>query len=485
MPSRKILTATLWQIASQAVMAVMSIVSSRLVAVALSKELVGYYNSSYGYLQIFGILADFGLYAIAVKELSRASEDRRPAVLSALLVLRVCTILFSLGIAILIAYSIPSWTHTPLRISILIAALVPFFTLLAGVFRTIFQVTYSMHIVFIAETVQRVCTMLLMAMLVFSLQMHSSGEERHLFFLILAGVCGAVFLFLFSLFFSLKRFPWSFSFDQGEFIALLRRAAPFGCAFLATALYRQSDLSLIAYLREDFALQNAEYGFAQRIAEMAYLVPTFLLNSTLPVASERHEKGEDTRIIMGRTLFLILLMSTISALFAFFWSRPLIQLLTNTSYLSTATSLGSDTALRGLSIPIFFNGLILFSFYALLTTHHTKALLWSMAIGVLCSLSINVWLIPSLGFVGATISSSVTHILLAILLLPQALNVLPVTLPAHACIILVFLALTLALMLFFMAPFLVTLKSILMGCAIVLALLLATMYTLFRRLATR
>ncbi len=467
MSSKKVLTSTLWQMASQALMAMMSIVSSKLVAVALSKELVGYYNSSYGYLQIFGILADFGLYAVAVKELSKAPENRRSAVLSSLLVLRTCMIFLSLGTALLIAYSIPSWTSTPLRTSILLAAFVPFFTLLAGVFRTVFQVTYTMHVVFIAETIQRVLTVLCMLGLVFGLHMTASENQSHLFLLIGAGGLGALFLFLFSSLFSLRLHPFIFSFDFDECVLIFRRSLPFGLAFLATALYRQSDLSLIAYLRDDFAVLNAEYGFAQRIAEMAYLVPTFLLNSTLPMLSTRIDNGEDTRVMMGKTLFLILLLSITSALFAFFWARPLIQLLTSSAYLSTATAVGSDTALARLSIPMFLNGFIVFSFYSLLALHRSKALVWSMALGVLCSLSLNFFLIPSLGFVGATISSSVTHLLLTILLFPQALRVLPVSLPQRSWLSLLMFSCSLALVLFFTAPFLLATTSIAVACLLI------------------
>ena len=42
-------------------MASLSILTTKFVAIGLTKELAGNYNSAYGYLQLFGILADFGL----------------------------------------------------------------------------------------------------------------------------------------------------------------------------------------------------------------------------------------------------------------------------------------------------------------------------------------------------------------------------------------------------------------------------------------
>jgi O-antigen/teichoic acid export membrane protein len=154
--TRAIASSTLWQFASQIVMAGLSIVTVKFVAIGLTKELAGTYNSAYGYLQIFGILADFGLYAVAVREVSRAENKER--VLGALIVLRVLILALSLGSAVVIAWLVPMWRGDALPLAVSIAAFVPGFTLLAGVIRTVFQVHYRMQYVFIAEVTQRVIT---------------------------------------------------------------------------------------------------------------------------------------------------------------------------------------------------------------------------------------------------------------------------------------------------------------------------------------
>ena len=146
----------MWQIASQITMAALSIASVKFVAIGLTKELAGSYNSAYGFLQLFGILADFGLYAVAVRELSKARE--RAAVFGSLLAIRLIILVISLSVALGIAWTVPSWQHTPLPLGITIAALVPLFTLLAGIIRTIFQVEFKMQYVFIAEVMQRIFT---------------------------------------------------------------------------------------------------------------------------------------------------------------------------------------------------------------------------------------------------------------------------------------------------------------------------------------
>ena len=102
------------------------------------------------------------------------------------------------------------------------------------------------------------------------------------------------------------------------------------------------------------------------------------------------------------------------------------RMLTTERYLSTATAPGSDTALQMLSVSMSMNGLLTFSFYVLLTKHRWKPLVSTLLIGVVISLISNFLLIPSEGFVGASTTSIIVHVTLALLLLPQALRAMPV-----------------------------------------------------------
>lgn len=422
MSTKQIASSTLWQIASQVVMAALSIVTVKFVAIGLSKELAGNYNSAYSFLQIFGILADFGLYAVAVREVSRSKEKER--VMGALIILRSIILCISLAAALGIVWIVPAWRGTPLPIGVTIASLVPFFTLLAGIQRTVFQVTYKMHFVFIAEVLQRVLTVLLIGGIV--LTGTRNTESLLVYHTILAtGGLGALLLFLLSTLYAHRLMKIRLEWNHDLLLSLFKQATPYGLAFLCTALYRQIDITLIALLRPDYDLQNAYYGFALRATEMAYLIPTFLLNSTLPILSERDAKGEDTRDLVGKTLFIILLLGSTAALFASLWARPVMQLLTTDTYLSHTTQFGSDTALMLLSIPMFFNGIVLFCFYSMLTKHAWKPLAITLGLGAVLSIGLNAFLIPQYGFVGSCLASIATHLFLASTLLPQAIKILP------------------------------------------------------------
>ncbi|MDD3896878.1 MAG: oligosaccharide flippase family protein, partial [Candidatus Peribacteraceae bacterium] len=428
MTTRQIAASTFWQIASQATMAALSILTVKFVAIGLSQELAGVYNSAYGFLQLFGILADFGLYAVAVREVSKAKAEAREEILGTIIVLRFGTLLLSLGAALLFVWVLPTWYGTPLPLAVTIASFVPFFTLLAGILRTVFQVSYKMHFVFIAEVVQRIFTVSAIGAFLF-LGIRGSTDVRLCYVFLLVGGIGALLLFLLSLIFSAGFIRIRLHFDVRLTRRILSLAAPFGVAFLCTALYRQLDVTLIALLREDYQVQNAYYGFVLRMVETGYIIPTFLLNSTLPILAERHENGEETAGLLGKTFFAILLLGTISLLFSALWSRPLILLLTTPAYLSTPLQVGSDTALRLMSLPILLNGLITYAFYVLLTKHVWRLLVTMLLLGAILSIGLNSVLIPLYGFIGAATTSILVQSVLAAFLLPKSLCVMPIRLP--------------------------------------------------------
>ena len=414
MSTHKIATSTLWQLTSQAITMVIGILGIKLTTIALSRELVGNYQTVYSYLQIFGILADFGLYAVSLRELSRATD--RALTFGTLFLLRAVITCISLGVAIVFAWVLPSFRGTPLLLGITIAALVPFFTLLAGMFRTLFQVEYRMHFVFVSEVLGKIVPVLLMAGAVFLGVKGEQSVSLYYYFLGFGGA-GSLLLFLLSLWFArglLKVYPGLPYLRQEEFWRILRLATPYGLAFLATTIYRQSDVTLIAMLRPDYDLQNASYGVALRIAEVGFLLPTLVLNSALPILSEKKESDPSRASFLGNILLTLLTLGSIASLCSYFFSRPLMLLLTNENYLSTASLAGADTALQLLSFPMFLGMIITFCFYLLLILHSWRMLLIFTSGAALLSVLLNLFLIPLFGFTGAAMTQIAVHILLAI-----------------------------------------------------------------------
>jgi O-antigen/teichoic acid export membrane protein len=311
------------------------------------------------------------------------------------------------------------------------AAFVPFFTLLAGTLRSVFQVNYVMHYVFIAEVTQRVITTAILGFIVF-LGVRGSDNVNLYYFCILTGGIGAFILLIIS-YVSALQFMRIYPVWHGRTIRhLLKSAIPFGVAYLLISVCRQFDTTMISLLRDDFQTQNAYYGFVLRMGDVAFLIPTFLLNSTLPIVSERRERGEEVGTILGKTFIVLLIFGSTSFLFAFLWPRPLISLLTTPQYLSTLHHPGSDTALSLMSIPMFLNGMILFSFYVFLIRGAWKRLAVTLLFGAAASIGGNLLLIPLFGFVGSAITAVLVYSLLTFFLLSQVFATTAIRFPHRA-----------------------------------------------------
>jgi len=465
MQNRALAASTLWQLASQAVTMLLGILSIKFVTTALSQPLVGNYQTVYSYLQIFGILADFGLYAVAVRELSRASDFLRT--LGTLFILRTIITLISLCSALLFAWSLPMFTGTPLPYGIAIAIFVPFFTLLSGMLRTVFQVRYTMHAIFFAEVCSKIVPVCLIGLAVLFGVRETDNIHYYYAFLAFGGL-GSFTLFLLSCWFAIPLLKEKYAdtirlssvcqwFSMEEFFRLIQLSAPFGLAFLATTLYRQSDVTLIAFLRPmDYSMQNAYYGTVLRLTEIGFLLPTFILNSALPMMNHGENPERNLPEFLGKILLSLFVLGSIISLFSYFWAKPIILLVAQESYLTTPLSFGSDTALMLMSFPLFLGMIVTFCFYVLLHENRWKPLLILTTLAAVLSVTLNLQLIPLFGFTGAAVTSIVTHIFLASGLLIVSLRFIRVTIPfIRLCQWFAF-SVVLGLSLFFTAPLLHT-----------------------------
>jgi O-antigen/teichoic acid export membrane protein len=87
---------------------------------------------------------------------------------------------------------------------------------------------------------------------------------------------------------------------------------------------------------------------------------------------------------------------------------------------------GADTAFALLAFPMFGNGIILFCFYVFLAHRKWRHLMMSFGAGVVLTVILNLLWTAPYGFVGAASALIVVHVLLIILLLPQALRLAPI-----------------------------------------------------------
>jgi hypothetical protein len=201
--------------------------------------------------------------------------------------------------------------------------------LLAGTIRTIFQVEYKLQYVFIAEVTQRIITTVGLGLFIVAGVRLTTDVHVYEWFLWIGGI-GAFVLLALSFLFASKFMRVRYHYDAALMKKMALLAAPYGIAYLLMAFYRQLDVAFIALLRPDFALENAYYGFAGRVEDMAFLIPTFLLNSILPILSARIAANQPVDQLLKKTLFILLVVGTTFFAFSFFWAKPFTLMFSNT-----------------------------------------------------------------------------------------------------------------------------------------------------------
>ena len=73
--ARKILFNTLSQFLGKAIIGVFGIITVKILTAYLGKAGYGFYKSIFEFMAFFGIIADFGLYTIGVREMSKTPEN--------------------------------------------------------------------------------------------------------------------------------------------------------------------------------------------------------------------------------------------------------------------------------------------------------------------------------------------------------------------------------------------------------------------------
>ena len=119
--ARKILSNTFIQIAGKIFGALVSVFIVKLITNFLSVGGYGEYVSIYEFLAFFGILADLGLFTIAVREMAKY-EDRTNFILGNVLSLRTIMSMVAMSLAIGVAFLIPQYRETYLPIGVAIAS---------------------------------------------------------------------------------------------------------------------------------------------------------------------------------------------------------------------------------------------------------------------------------------------------------------------------------------------------------------------------
>ncbi len=411
--AKKILGNTLVQVAGRAVMAVASIAILKSVSGFLSVEGYGQYTAVYEFLAFFGIAADFGLFTIGVREMSKGVRERN-FVAGNILGMRMLTAVVAMSVAVVAAFLIPNYQGTYIPIGIAIASLSVFLTILQGTISSVLQVELKMQHTTVALVTGKLISLTWMLATIFYFY---AGEPSQESFnqLMIAGLIGNLFSFVYTYRAAAKYAALKPLYDKVYWKEIFFGAFPYGIALVLNMIYFRIDSIMILFIKGPHEL--GFYGPSMRILEILNVIPVYFMNSVLPVLSrnltENPKKVERIIQLAMNFLYMAALPMTIGL---YLLAYPIIFLITQPEFLSQIDKgiYGSDVALQilVLGMAISFNS-SLYN-YSLVALGKQAKLLWINGGAAVLNIAVNLYAIPHWGFRGAAWTTVATEVFILV-----------------------------------------------------------------------
>lgn len=356
---------------------------------------VGYgkFNLALVYLQIFGILADVGLFTIVVREISKDPKQTSKLVGNAMtlrLLLSVAVLVVAFGTSFLLPY-------TPdVRWAILIAAGSILFGLLNSSMVTVFQARLRMDYSVIADSVGRLVS--------FAAVVVVAGLNLGFYAVVTTAVIGALATLLVTYAFARRMTKIRFLTDKKVWKKLFISSIPLGIALALNQIYFRADTFLLSLFRS--YQEVGLYALAFKILEIVLTFPGFFMNSVFPLLSKyiaEKDKRVKTTIQKSADFFLILGLPVMVG--GYFVAPQLIRLAGGPQFAAAALPL---QILLAAAVVSFLNGLF---GYALIAKDRQKNALWLNVMGLVFNVVVNLIVIPPFGMVAAAITTLVSEIL--------------------------------------------------------------------------
>ncbi len=416
--ARKILGSTISQFVGKLLVGLLSVVIIKLLTHYLSQEQYGNYNFIYDFLAVFGIIADLGLYTVAVREMSK-DESKIPILLGNVLTIRtvvgVLAMLFAVVVGFLIPVFMPEHAGSGVAVGIAIASITILLALLNSTLTSILQVRYRMRESAVALVVGKIISIAYVAYTV--LIAFTDDPSIGFYHVIAAGIVGNAGMLFCTWWYTRRITEITYRFDWKLIREVFVKALPYGLALMLSTIYFR--LNTILLFRIKGSEEVALYSVGMRLIESLTVISLYFMNSVLPVLTKSIEShdGKHESIIQNAFDFLAVMgFAIVSG--GYVLAYPIIAIVSDPKYLSSVATnasgaqtyfYGSDIGLQILVFALMFSFInTLFSF-VLISVNQQKRLLWINIGAIIVNLIINALVIPQWGFRGAAMTSVIAE----------------------------------------------------------------------------
>lgn len=398
---------TFWQVIIRFVTLGLTLVSIKLLTNYLGAEGVGKFNTITTYINFFIVIADLGLFAVTVREISQKPEQEKK-ILSNVITIRLWSAIAACILATVIV--IATNYDREIKIGTLIASGFLFFNLLASVYDMLLQSRLKMQYSALAEFLSRVISILALIVIV---RVHGN-----FYWVVLTSALWGVFIFVFKYLFATRFARFGFSFDKKFSRQIITMAWPLGVVFIVTNLYFKIDTLIL------FAIKGAAaagiYTVAFKILEVIAFISSYFSSALKPAISQNiHQNKDVVSSIVRKGITIMLMAALLISSLSIAFRKEIILLLSSAEFSDSANVL----VFLAFSLPIIFiNNLLVEVFIA----NDSRARLLKMSAFILLfNFGLNLALIPAFSYFGAAASNLISAILLMFIYLYNSKKIVP------------------------------------------------------------
>lgn len=480
--ARKILSNTVWQTIGKLITAVLSVVVikyiTQLETFPLFRGVSSDYKLIYTYLAFFGIVADFGLFTIAVREFAKA-EKKTDYVLGNIFGMRIVSIFVAMLLAVGVVFLIndPNY-NMAVKIGVSIAAITTAFTMLASTITSVLQEKLKMVFPTVALTLGKI----IMTGYIVWVVLNYATLPHAFYHLLLAGILGNGFVFFVTYIYTYSIVPFRPRFHLAYWKEIFFKALPYGVAIILSTIYLKVDILLLSFLRDKSEI--AIYGYPASIIELIAIIPIYFMNCVLPVMTRRlRDDIEKAKKIIAHAFNFLFMCAVPIVIGGVVLARPFVQLIMNDGFLSNypAGYFGSDLAFQLMLFTLLFSFVGHLFGYILVAMDKQRRLLVINLVVVIFNIVLNLILIPNYGFRGAGVATILSQALVLILTVYESKKLISFTLQSSKIFRVILAGVVMGLVVWPLAHlniFLVTTLGGVVYCGLIFALRVVTMGTL-------
>ena len=435
MSSKLIITDALWQIIGRIISALWWFLVIKMITPYLWPLRFGDYNTILKYFAIWSALADFGLYVVALREIgtlkgslsttwtSAESDQSISLYYSKFVTSRLFNIVVVYGIALIIAYMIPSYTNNPYLLRWLpIGMLFSASFMLAWIVQLPHQLAWKMQDISIALTIARIAQIGVVWLIVTRWPTPTFGQVNSSLLPFLLIMCSVLVSGLFQLvyvWYTGRRhidlqWIWDWSFTRNH----IKSNRRYGIAYYLSSFH----ILIVGLLLSIFfpTIQGFTYvgiwWLSMSLIEILLIIPSSLWNSIIHKIA--HYPIAEQLTTFGHLMLLNIWLWGVFFVNFLTFGRQIISLIAGDGYLNTTLCgdkihcfMGSDVILPFLWWVIMLSFIKQIFNYLFVSTHHQNTLLNINGIGVVVWMSVGYGLIYHYQVRGGVITQTLLEVL--------------------------------------------------------------------------